>query len=64
MNSKKVRASVDLHVKGGEYYGPRGMNEMRGYPILVESIPASHNLEDAKRLWEISEKLTNVTYNF
>lgn len=60
----QVRASVDPKVKGGQYYGPRGLNEMRGYPILVESIEASHNLDDAKKLWEISEKLTGVTFKF
>jgi NAD(P)-dependent dehydrogenase (short-subunit alcohol dehydrogenase family) len=60
----QVRASVDHAVKGGEYYGPRGFNEMRGYPVLVESIEASHDLDDAKKLWEISEKLTGITFKF
>ena len=60
----EVRASVDANVKGGEYYGPRGFNEMGGYPILVESIPASHSIEDARKLWELSEKLTKVKYDF
>ena len=60
----EVRASVDANVKGGEYYGPRKMGEMRGYPILVKSIPASHSLEDAKKLWEMSEQLTQVAYQF
>lgn len=60
----QIRASVDSKVKGGEYYGPHGFNEMGGYPILVESIPASHSQEDAMKLWEISEKLTGVKYNF
>lgn len=60
----EVRASVDPNVKGGEYYGPRGFNEMKGYPVLVKSIPASHSIGSAKRLWEISEKLTKIKYNF
>lgn len=55
---------VDPQVKGGQYYGPDGFNEMKGYPVIVESIPASHNLNDAKKLWEISEQLTKVKYNF
>lgn len=55
-----IRASVDPEVKGGEYYGPDGRNEMKGYPILVLSNAASHNTADAARLWEESEKLTGV----
>jgi NAD(P)-dependent dehydrogenase (short-subunit alcohol dehydrogenase family) len=60
----EVRASVDPKVEGGQYYGPRGINEMRGYPILVESIEASHSVKDAKQLWKISEELTNIKYDF
>lgn len=60
----EVRASVDLNVKGGDYYGPKGFNEMGGYPVLVKSTEDSHNLEFAKLLWDDSEKLTGVRYEF
>jgi len=60
----EVRAAVDKNVRGGEYYGPKGLRETKGYPVLVESIPASHNLEDAKKLWELSEKLTGINFSF
>jgi NAD(P)-dependent dehydrogenase (short-subunit alcohol dehydrogenase family) len=60
----QIRASVDEHVKGGEYYGPDGFNEMKGKPVLVQSNAASHNLEDAKKLWEVSEKITGVSFLF
>ena len=59
-----IRASVDPEVKGSDYYGPRGRNEQRGYPIKVESNKASHKKEDAKKLWELSEKLTKVKFGF
>ena len=58
----QIRASVDLNVKGSEYYGPDGFNEMKGFPVLVQSNAASHNVEDARKLWEISEKLTGVSF--
>lgn len=58
----QIRASVDPEVQGGEYYGPSGFNEIKGYPVRVKSNEASHNHEDAKRLWELSEKLTGVTF--
>ena len=58
----EIRAAVDADVKGGQYYGPDGKKEMKGYPILVESTIASHNEEDARKLWELSEKLTGVKF--
>lgn len=58
----QIRASVDPQVKGGDYYGPDGFNEVYGYPVKAESTPASHNLEDARKLWEVSEKLTGVKF--
>jgi len=60
----QIRASVDPTVKGGEYYGPDGKREYKGYPVVVPSNEASHNLEDAARLWEESEKLTGVKIEF
>ncbi|MCP3685894.1 MAG: SDR family NAD(P)-dependent oxidoreductase [bacterium] len=59
-----LRASVDLEVKGGDYYGPRGVFETRGHPVKVKSTKESHNKENAKELWEISEKLTKIRYSF
>jgi NAD(P)-dependent dehydrogenase (short-subunit alcohol dehydrogenase family) len=56
----QIRASIDPRAKGGEYYGPDGRREMTGFPVLVQSNAASHNLSDAARLWEESEKLTGV----
>lgn len=58
----QIRASVDPEVKGSDYYGPDGFNEMTGLPVLVQSNKASHNEEDAEKLWEVSEKLTGVTF--
>lgn len=60
----EVRASVDKNVKGGEYYGPKGLGEMGGFPVLVKSTKDSYNQEYAKRLWEDSEKLTGIRYKF
>lgn len=60
----QIRASVDPEVKGGEYYGPDGKREFKGYPIVVPSNRASHDLEDAAKLWAESEKLTGVKIVF
>lgn len=53
-----IRAATDKTVKGGEYFGP-SKNKM---PDVVESNKASHNLDTAKKLWEISEELTGIYY--
>lgn len=58
----QIRASVDPDVKGSEYYGPDGKREMKGYPVVVQSNEASHNKEDAAKLWEESVKLTGVKF--
>jgi NAD(P)-dependent dehydrogenase (short-subunit alcohol dehydrogenase family) len=58
----QIRASVDENVKGAEYYGPH--RNMTGYPVVVKSNSASHNKEDAKKLWEMSEKLTGTSFDF
>ncbi|MDY0198274.1 MAG: oxidoreductase [Tenuifilaceae bacterium] len=60
----QLRAAVDTNVKGGEFYGPSGLMELSGYPVLVKSTKASHNAEDAQKLWTISEELTGVKYGF
>ena len=58
----QIRASVDPAAKGGEYYGPDGRREMTGHPVVVPSNEASHNLADARKLWEVSEDLTKVAF--
>ncbi len=60
----QIRASVDPQAKGSEYYGPGGKGERKGYPVLVESNEASFSLQDAKKLWEESERLTGVKFHF
>jgi len=58
----QIRAAVDPEVTGGQYYGPH--RNMTGYPIVVESNKASHNMDDARKLWEMSEKLTGISFTF
>ena len=57
-----LRAAVDPSLAGGEYFGPHGPRETRGYPVRVSSSDASHNLADARKLWEVSEGLTGIKY--
>jgi NAD(P)-dependent dehydrogenase (short-subunit alcohol dehydrogenase family) len=57
-----LRAATDPAVLGGEYYGPGGWGEVRGYPKRVTSSTDSHNQTVQQRLWAVSEKLTGVTF--
>ncbi|BBX64992.1 short-chain dehydrogenase [Mycobacterium saskatchewanense] len=57
-----LRAATDPGVLGGQYYGPDGFGEMRGHPKLVGSSDKSHDADLQRRLWEVSEELTGVTY--
>ena len=57
-----LRAAADPEAEGGAYFGPKGLFEMRGYPVAVGTTPAAKNELDARRLWEVSEKLTNVSF--
>ena len=57
-----IRAAVDSSVSGGQYFGPDGPKERSGYPVVVLSNEASHNLKDALQLWDVSENLTGVNY--
>jgi NAD(P)-dependent dehydrogenase (short-subunit alcohol dehydrogenase family) len=55
-----LRAATDSGVLGGQYYGPDGFGEQRGYPKVVASSAASHDTEAQRRLWAVSEELTSV----
>jgi len=57
-----LRAATDLAVLGGQYYGPGGRGEARGYPEVVTSSPQSYDLAIQQRLWSVSEDLTGVEF--
>ncbi len=57
-----LRAAVDPEVKGGEYFGPDGFLQMRGYPRRINMVKQTRVAGDAARLWEVSEELTGVSF--
>ncbi|OBF63425.1 short-chain dehydrogenase [Mycobacterium sp. 852002-50816_SCH5313054-b] len=59
-----LRAATDPGVLGGQYYGPDGFGEQRGYPKIVGSSEKSHDVATQRRLWAVSEELTGVVYPF
>jgi NAD(P)-dependent dehydrogenase (short-subunit alcohol dehydrogenase family) len=57
-----LRAAADPAARGGEYYGPGGRGELKGYPRLVASTERARDVEAQQRLWQESERLTGVSY--
>ncbi len=57
-------AATSHEVEGGEYYGPGGFYEAFGYPNKAASTRRSQNPETWRRLWNLSEELTGVHYDF
>jgi hypothetical protein len=49
---------------GGSYIGPDGIAELRGAPQIVAPRKLATKAEVAARLWDESEKLTGVEYDF
>jgi hypothetical protein len=58
----QLYAATAPDVQGGDYFGPDGIGEQRGYPKRVDSVRATKDEQTAKRLWTVSEELTGVTY--
>ena len=57
-----LRAATDPSAAGGQYYGPDGIGQTRGFPVKVHSNAYSHRRDVAAQLWTVSEELTGVSY--
>jgi NAD(P)-dependent dehydrogenase (short-subunit alcohol dehydrogenase family) len=56
-------AAVSPDAEGGRYYGPRGFYETVGGGVTLAGVPRMARSEnDMKQLWQLSERLTGVTY--
>jgi NAD(P)-dependent dehydrogenase (short-subunit alcohol dehydrogenase family) len=49
---------------GGAFIGPDGFMEQRGYPHVVSAASKAYDEAAWGRLWEVSEELTGVHYDF
>jgi NAD(P)-dependent dehydrogenase (short-subunit alcohol dehydrogenase family) len=56
-------AATSPQAEGGAFYGPHGIYEAAGGGVATAKVPArARNDADCRRLWDISEKLTGVSY--
>jgi NAD(P)-dependent dehydrogenase (short-subunit alcohol dehydrogenase family) len=51
-------------IPGGSFIGPDGFMEGRGHPKIVTGAGKAYDEATWRRLWEVSEKLTGVHYEF
>jgi NAD(P)-dependent dehydrogenase (short-subunit alcohol dehydrogenase family) len=58
----QLYAATAPDVVGGEYFGPDGLFNQRGYPTRVPTVRKALDRDVARRLWQVSEELTGVRY--
>jgi NAD(P)-dependent dehydrogenase (short-subunit alcohol dehydrogenase family) len=49
---------------GGSFVGPNGLQQVRGHPEVVTAAARAYDDAVWRRLWEVSEELTGVHYEF
>lgn len=59
-----VYAATDLRLTGGEYIGPDGKGQRKGYPTLDTPHASAGDKAVSQKLWEVSEQLTGVKFEF
>ncbi|MQY29178.1 oxidoreductase [Nocardia aurantia] len=59
-----LRAAVDPEVRGGEFFCPDRLRNMRGYPAARDPGPVASDPATGARLWEICTRLSGVEYAF
>jgi hypothetical protein len=57
-------AATKPDVPGGSFVGPDRFMEQRGHPHIVTAAGKAYDEDAWQRLWEISEQLTGVSYEF
>lgn len=55
-------AATAPEVKGGDYYGPDGENELNGYPAPAVLSRSSMDKLQAKKLWEFAQRATGLIF--
>ncbi|MBT2441754.1 SDR family oxidoreductase [Streptomyces sp. ISL-36] len=60
----QLYAATERGVEGGQFIGPDGVAELRGHPTRVKPSPAAADTETGHRLWDVSEQLTGIRFDF
>lgn len=57
-------AATEEALQGGEYIGPDGRGNRKGLPAIEVPAKDVYNEKTMKKLWEVSEELTGVVFDF
>ncbi len=55
-------AATSPQAEGGGYYGPNGLNELKGPPAPARIMPQARDKAGAAKLWDVSQQLTGVSF--
>lgn len=55
-------AATHESVANGDYYGPDGFLQLKGYPRKITSSRASHDQHAIQHIWDISESFTGIQW--
>jgi NAD(P)-dependent dehydrogenase (short-subunit alcohol dehydrogenase family) len=58
-----LRAATTMDAGPGSYYAPDRMFGLKGDPVLIPIPKPARDAAAARRLWEVSEKLTEVRWS-
>ena len=58
-----LSAAIDEYANSGDYFGPDGWQEWKGYPVKVDTNKLAKDETIAKKLWDVSENLTGAIFN-
>jgi NAD(P)-dependent dehydrogenase (short-subunit alcohol dehydrogenase family) len=64
MGALPVLFAATQNLAGGSYTGPDGRGELKGHPAPAVLSDNARDPERARRLWEVSETLTGVSFPF
>jgi NAD(P)-dependent dehydrogenase (short-subunit alcohol dehydrogenase family) len=56
----QLYAATAANAESGQFIGPDGKNELKGYPTVVQPVAAARDALLARQLWLLSEELTGV----
>ncbi len=56
--------AITEDIPGNSFVGPTGFGQTKGSPGLVSRSKRAKDMNVAKRLWDLSEELTQTTYKF
>jgi hypothetical protein len=58
----QLYAATHPNIQGGQFIGPNGLAEMRGFPTVVQPVRTAKNPDTAEKLWRLSEDRTGVHF--